>query len=53
MAAKGGASLLKVIVYLGLAAALIAGVRGLQRLWVRAGTPPLKAPALDPPRQDD
>jgi len=35
LAAKGTASLLKVSVYLGLAASLIAGVRGLQRFWSR------------------
>ncbi len=49
VATKGGASLLKVGVYLGLATVLIAGMRGLQRFWVRYGTPP----APDPPRQDD
>jgi len=33
----------------GLVTVLIAGMRGLQRFWVRYGMPP----APDPPRQDD
>jgi hypothetical protein len=46
--AKGSASLLKVAVYLVLAATLITGVRGLQRRWVRSGKSSAKVPTARP-----